>query len=867
MQAVRYAEYLLNPDLWRLSARLAWRDLGSAKMRLGFAVLAVAVGVAALSGVRGYCAAFRDMLLGNARTLLAADISASISHEPGEPEHQVLNDLVEDRASVTHVTEMMTMVGGQGLSRPLPVNLKAVDPDLYPFYGEVELDPEKPLAETLADDVILASQDLLIRLRAGIGDEVRVGEATFRVAAVLKVEPDRMTGAIGLGPRAMLSREALGRTGLLRFGSRATHRFLVRLPAEGLDVDQARSTLQAGIPGVRITDYRETSPRIRRGLERTTSFLSLVSLLAMAVGGLGVGMVVYSHLQQRLDTIAIMKCCGATSGLVLRVFVLQTLALGLLGSLVGVVTGFVLQGVAPSFVSDYFPLAPSFDWQTIPALEAIGIGVLTVLMFSVPTLLGIRKVVPALIFRREVASPSDAAQGGHRRQRLRQLATAAALLTGVGGVAVWLSDSARLGGWFVGGLAVSLAVLAMTAAILLGVLRKLPRLLPARLPTSVRHGIANLYRPGMHADVILVALGIGVTFTLTVYLLQTTVLDQLVRNLPPDMPNVFVSNITEDQHAPLEAFLREQPGIDEEVSLLPTVSARLEAINGQQLRPDPRERSGQPQERRGPRLRRTRDITWSAGVPEGLEILEGSWWSPDEQAPRVSVRERLAEYMEVGLGSTITFQAGDRRVTAPVVAIHRYEGMPEWIYDFVLNEPALAGAPATYIGGIRVMPEHGLELSRNTFEAFPSVLYVNAVDFFETIQEVVDQIAFVVRFVAGFTIVAGIIILVSCVVATRFRRLREVAILKTLGATRRRVAGIFSVEFLILGAAAGLTGSVLAVAYSALLTRDIMEVDAVIDWPGVGLTVVLSALLATASGWAASFRILGSKPLDILRDE
>lgn len=867
-----YAKDLQRLASWRLSAKLAWRDLGAAKAKFVFAVLAVSVGVAALSGVRGYCAAFQQMLLRDARSLLAGDISVSISHEPDETERAVLDGLVGRGASIAPVTELMTMMGGQSLARPLAINLKAVDPASYPFYGEVELDPPMPLAEALADErAVLASQDLLIRLGAEVGDEVRLGSANFRIAAILRIEPDRMTGAMNFGPRAMLSREALARTDLVQFGSRATRRFLLKLPEDGLGVDEARATLETGIPGSRITDFRETSPRIRRGLERTTSFLSLVSLLAMAVGGLGVAMIVYSHLQQRLDTIAIMKCYGATAGIVTRVFLLQTIAMGALGSLLGIGIGFLLQGVAPTFVSSYFPQAPTFDWQFLPAAQAFAVGMATVLVFSIPTLLGIRRVAPALIFRREMTDRFERSGAERRKDLIQRVAGVVGISAGVTLMAMWLGDDAELGAWFGGGLLGSLAALALISAGLLRLLKAIPRILPVKLPVVLRHGVANLHRPGMHAGVILVALGIGVTFTLTVYLLQTTVLSELVRNETTDLPNVFVSNVTEEQHEALEAFLRAQPGIEDEVRLLPTVSGRLLSINGNELGPGRRgegDRRGDGDgNRRARRIRRSRDITWADQPPEGLTLLSGEWWEPASGESSVSVRDRLAQFLEIELGSQVRWQIGGREVLARVVAIHSYEGMPDWIYDFVFNESALRGAPATYIGGARVEPEHSIDLSRNTFDAFPAVLFVNAVDFFETVQEVVDQIAFVVRFVSAFAIVGGIIVLVSAIAATRFRRLREVAILKTLGGTRNRIAQIFSVEFLILGGVAGAAGSLLAVAYTGLLTRDILDLDVAVEPSAVLLTVILTALVATSAGWGASLRTLGSRPQEILRNE
>ena len=802
--------------------------------------------------------------------LLAGDLSIRLSRAPDPEERAVLDGLASQGAEVTPVTELMTMVAGGSQGRPLPVNLKAVDTADYPFYGEVELSTGQALPEALAEDAVLASQDLLVRLRADVGDTVRLGSADFRIAAMVLVEPDRMTGAVNFGPRAMVSQRGLERTELVQFGSRVSHRFLLKLPEEGLTVDQAGGALRGGIPEARITDFRETNPRIQRGLDRTTGFLSLVSLLAMAIGGLGVAMVVYSHLQQRLDTIAIMKCYGATSAVIIRVFMLQALALGVLGSAVGVALGFLLQGVAPSFVADYFPQAPAFDWQTGPILQASLIGILTVVMFSLPTLLGIRKVAPALIFRRDVSSPLERTSAERKQERLRQLGTVAVMLGGVGLLAIWLGDSVRLGGWFVGGLAASLAALAVTSEALMSVLRAAPRRLPFRLPVTLRHGIANLHRPGMHAGIILVALGVGVTFTLTVYLLQTTVLSQLALSAPPGMPNVYLSNIMASESAAVRDFLNKQPGIEGEVTLVPRISARLATIDGDPLAgrgPGPPGARGSGEGSSRSRRRRTIDITWADQPPVGFAIVQGRWWDASETRTVVSVMDHVAERLGVGLGSQLQWQAGGQDVSATVVSIHDYEGEPDWIYDFVLNRDALEGMPATYIGGVRVRPEYSLEVTRAAFEAFPSMLFVNAVDFFETVQEVVDQIAFVIRFVSGFAIVAGVIILVSSVAATRFRRMREVAVLKTLGATHNRLARIFSVEFLVLGGVAGLAGSILAVSYSALLTKDILDLDAVVEWPAIVAAVAGTALIATTAGWGASLRILGSKPLEILRDE
>lgn len=851
---------MTSRDSWRLAAKIGWREARASSSKFLFVVLAIALGVGVLSGVRGFCAAFRQMLLRDARILMAADISARIYHEPSPDEQQALAELVSRGATITNIIETPSMMNSAAVSRPLLVSVKAVDPADYPFYGEIELIPAQELAAALSPSSVVVSDDLILRLGVDVGESVRLGDESFQIAGILSIEPDRMTGSMNVGPRVMLSEEALNRTGLIQVGSRASRRFLVKLPTDGLSVEEARTALQEGLPGSRVADFRETHPTIRRGLDRATNFLSLVSLIAMIVGGLGVAMAMYSHLQQRLDTIAIMKCVGARSQQIVRIFALQALALGTLGSFVGVTLGLIVQGIAPLFVAQYFPGTPTLGWQPWSAIQAGSVGILTSLLFSLPTLLSIRNVRPALIFRRDMEG-SPRSWKARRKEWQASLSVGAVIVAAMGAIAAWLGDSLELGGWFAMGLVGSLAAMGITAWLLLRVLKALPKVLPVRLPTVLRHGIANLYRPGVHAEAILVALGIGVTFTLSIYLIQTTVLSQLIRSAPADMPNVFLVNITEEERGPLEDLLSRHPGVESGAQLLPSVAARLISIDGEDL-------ESRPLEGWNRRFRSTRAITWANEMPEEIEIITGQWWGDQPSENVVSVREGSAEVLNLKLNSVLKWQIGAKEVSATVTATHRVEGIrPGSSNDFVLNHAALAGYPTIYFGGVRVDPDQAVELQRKAFELFPSVSVINAADVLRIVQEVVDQISVVIRFVSAFAILAGIIILVSSVVSTRFRRIREVAVLKTLGATRFKVGQIFSVEFLILGTVAGLIGSFLATGFSVLLLEQFLEAEAVISWLPNVVTVVATALIANAAGWGASFRILGRKPLEVLRGE
>ncbi len=840
---------------WKTAFRLAWRDAVASPGKFFFIAVAVAVGVGALAGVRGFSGAFRTMLLRDARTLMAADLSVREYHMATESEEAVVTSLTERDVKSTWVTETVSAMSSEASGRPFLVAVKAVDPSKYPFYGQIELDPPGPLSDALAPDTITASRDLLFRLGIEVGDTVRLGDETFRLAAAVVVEPDRMTGSFNVGPRVMINREALDRSGLMQPGSRASQRYLFKLPPDGISIEQAREELREVFEGGYITDYRETHPTIRRGLDRATNFLSLVSLVALIVGSLGVAMAMYSHLQQKLDTIAIFKCVGARSSQIIRIFTIQTIGLGLAGSLVGILFGWLIQVGFPSFLPDYLPVPVGLEWQPVVAVQALAIGILTTLLFTLPTLLGVRDVRPALVFRRDMATQPG---GAKRRTGVR---VGILIIAGIVGVAAWLSESLEVGAWFAGGLLVSLLALTLVARLLLRFLKTVPRLLSRKLSPSWRHGIANLHRPGVHADIVLVALGVGVMFTLTVYLLQASVVNQLALSAPPDMPNIFMANITETNRDALEKLVAEHPGVEGGVDLVASVAARLVTIDGVPL-------EDMYEGTHGRTYRATRNLTWQLEQPDYLEVIEGAWWRGEPEEFLVSVTESTAERLGIEIGSELHWVVGSGPVTAKVAAIHRAEAIrPGSGFSFILSPNALQNVPTAYYGSVRIAPDQAPELQLATFREFPGVTVISIADVLGIVQEVVDQIGLVIRFVSGFAILAGIVILASSVIATRMRRVRETAILKTLGATRARVTSIFSVEFLILGLSAGVMGSLLATAFSALLLEQLLEVDFEFDPLPHLVAITGTALLANLAGWLASLRILGRKPLEVLRGE
>jgi len=853
-----------RPGFSGTALRIAWRELWASPAKFIFVVVAVAAGVGSLTGVRGFSESFRAMLLAKARTLMAADLTVTGFGSPTADQLAALEKLEARGIRVTRVTHMLTMGSSSGHSDPVMMSVKAVDPTVYPFYGTVKMASGRSLSALLRDDTVAAGEDVLIRTRTKVGDTLRIGGEDFRIAGIVVSEPDRMTvsGSMSFGLRVIITRGGLDRTGLIVPGSRSTERFLFRLPAQGITIEQARQEAKKIFPdAASVVDYRETNPTVTRGLDNATTFLSIVSLIALIVGALGVAMAMNAHLQQHMDGIAVMKSIGARSSQVMRIYAFETAILGLAGAVLGITGGYGVERIFPHLIGRYFKLHVDlmFGWGTV--VQGLAIGLLTTMLFTVPPLLRIRRVRPSAILRRNMIE-------GRARWWRRWLQSGAALgvsfliLVGMGAIAAWLSRSPMVGLFFLIALVAGLVSLSAVAWLLLRLLRWLQRRASLRLPGPVRHGIANLYRPGNQAQTVLVALGVGVMFISSVYLVQHSVVTRMMQNMPVGMPNVFLIDIQPSQQPGVEKVLRSLPGMGTSFEIVPVSQVRLKAVNGKSI-------EGLNLQGFNRRFLRSYGVTSAASLPPGTTVLKGVWWKDGSTEPLIAVEEQAASVLKLLPGALLDFDAFGRDIRVRVAAVYRIERFRMGgITEFSFTPATLAGLPVIEYGGVHVKEENIGRLERALYNTFPTITVVSVAEALSVVQEVVDQVALVMRFLSAFAILAGVIILASSVAGTRFRRIREVVILKTLGGTRRRIASVFTVEFLIVGLVAGFMGGLLANGFANIMLSQRFEVKNLTFHPWVVLVAMIAtALVADVTGWLASFRILGQKPLEVLREE
>ncbi len=835
--------------------RLARRELRAGWRHFGGLLACVALGVAALVSVAGAGAAVQAALGREGRSLMGGDLELRSARPFDAATVSALEQLAAQGATVAHVRELVAMAREPTRGSSLLVELKTVSP-AYPLYGELGTRPAGAPSELLAAGGALVDEALLTRLGVRVGDRIVLGTTSFTIRGVVLREPDRAVALATLGPRVLLADAALERTGLLAFGSRVRHRVLVRLPpAFAAHATREMLAREVGDPAVRIATWDEAQPGLRRFFSQLTSYLGLVGLASLLVGGIGVASAVRAFVRRRRETIAILKCLGASRRLLVVTYLLQALMLGVTGSLAGAAIGLAAQPLIVRALAGVLPFRLEATVDAATLLRACTIGVLTTVLVASWPLLAIRAVPPALILRRE----TEAAPPTERRPWVHALALGLALAA----LAVWQAGSLKLGAIFVAGAVLALGVLSVLAR---GVTR-LGRRLPRVGSLAWRQGVANLGRPGGHVVGVVVALGVGIMLLVAVAVLETSLGRHIDHERRQEAPSFFFVDIQPDQRERFAEIVRAAGGTP---TLTPVVRARLAAVDGEPITRAGLERRRQAGHEALWYFTRDYALTAAAELPAGNVVTRGHWWSPGDNGarPHVSVEEVAARQLGVDLGSTLTFDVQGVPLEAEVASVRKVDWQTLSTNFFVIFSPgALDGAPTTYVATTRVPAETEPRLQDTVTAALPNVTAVPLRDVLQRASAVLDRIALAIRVIALFSVAVGLVVMTGALAASRFERLRESVILRTLGATRGAVARIFAVEYACLGAAAGLGGSVLASVLAWAVLRFVLDVPWALELPALVAGMAGATALALGVGFLATFRLLGQKPLAILRRE
>ena len=841
--------------------RMAGRELRASWRRLAFFFICVAVGVGTIVALRSVIQRVGVAMTAETRALTAADILI-VSERPWSDEALRIIDetlAVEPELARTSSIETATMARPADETKAVArvVELRGVQA-AFPFYGAFVLRGALPYHHgLLAGGGALVRPELLTQLDVAVGDEIIIGDAPFEIRGVILREPGGQLGAFSFGPRVLVDYDDLLATGLLGFGTRAERQVLVRVPEDQIAKLVARIREPLREEQVRVRSYRRTEDRIARNMLRAENYLSLIGFVVVILGGIGVWSVTRVFVQQRIRSIAILKCLGATSGQVLAIYVVEVVALGLGGSVLGVVlAGGTLVAIPESLAEQAATAAGLVDLSyglTVSAVaQGVGVGVIVSLLFSLGPLLEMRAIKPLALLRwgLVMAPRRDWVQG----------AVVVALTIGLVVLASWQASSWEAGFWVCGGFAVVALVLHTVGQALVRAIQ--PIGVGARFP--VRHAVLNLARPGNQTRVILLAVGLGSFFIIGIHAVQANLLGAFALEIRDDTPDMFLIDIQQHQRSGVNALLAERLG--RVPSLLPVLRARVTGVTGQRTTL----KTARQVRRRG--VGREFVVTYRDRLEANERVVEGAFWSSGRSdQPEVSVEESVRDRLDLALGDTMRFDVLGREILATVSSVRTvdWDDSRSGGFMFLFRPGVLDQAPHSFIAFLRGPAETTARarLQRDLVADFPNVSVIDGLEVIATVRRILDYVTLAISLVGGIALLSGVLILVGSVAMTRFQRLYETAIFKTLGATSRTIVLMLVVEYGTLGALAGLIGSVGALGLTWGLTRFLLE----ITWrPALLVNIVglvLTTLVVGVVGVMASLDVLRKKPLSTLRAE
>jgi putative ABC transport system permease protein len=835
---------LLHPWTWRM----AWRDSRTQRARLAIFSFAIVSGVAALVAIHSLKASVQRGIATQAKALLGSDLQIS-SRQPIDASAK----LAVRAKSVSRETSFSSMLLFPGSGATRLVQVRGLEGG-YPFYGKVETTPADAWQRFRSEGGILLEPALLDQFQAKVGDRVKLGSLELPILGVVNKPPPRSNRFSGFAPEAYVRLADLTQTGLLGTTSLAFHHLHLELPA-GVDAQKTKRDIRSEFPD---STWRLETPDDRRetlgdALDNFQQFLGIIALAALVLGAIGVAGAVHSHISRRAPAVAILRCLGCSGDLAFGIYFAQAIALGVLGALIGAVIGMALHTGVLTLFRESLPIAvdPAPEWLVVAQTTAAGFAVCC--GFALVPLLRVRRISPGATLRD--GAMLEGAGAGMRAWPVYLLLAGMLTLVAVLNASDW---KRALG--LVAGLAVAFGVLIAVARALIWVARRVVR---PSWPYLLRQGISNLHRPHNQTLLFLLSLGLGTFLLLTIVLAGKLLTQRLTLAQFAESPNIYLVDVQPDQLAGVTELVRSRPLPVLESA--PMVTMRIESVRGTPVRE--LEKQGSV-----PKwvLRREFRSTYRDHLNATETLVAGEWFAsvPDPNGPvPLSLEVELAKDLGVALGDEITLDVQGVPVRARLTSLRKVDWTRFNLNFFMIFPPGvLEGAPGFHVVTTRV-PEGASsgDLQRALVQQYPNVSAIDLTLILKTVREILEKISRVVSVLAGFTVLAGVPILIGTLLNGRDQRLRESILLRTLGASARQVRAILIIEYATLGALSALSGLILAVAANWALAVFVFKAP---PWPEpLLLASALAAVtgIAVLGGLALSRGVCRHSPLEILR--
>ena len=836
---------------------MAWRDSRRNRMRLLLFISSIVIGIAALVAINSFGENLETDIDKESNKLLGADLVVEGRYPMPDSLTAILQPLEAEHTEAINFASMVLIPKNGGTRL---VQIKGIEGN-YPYYGMVETEPASAYTSFQEGQNALVEKTLMVQFGLVPGDEIKVGKVLFTIAGQLNSAPGRTGFAGSIAPVVFVPKRYIPETGLVQLGSRVEYQYYYKMQ-ETVDIEQVvRDTLATSIRAASLSfDTAEDRKRgFARAYENLNKFLNLIGFIALILGCIGVASAVHIYIKGKLPTVAVLRTLGTSGRQAFLIYLIQIAVMGLLGAILGALLGSVLQKLLPTVLGEFLPLE---NVSTAISTKAVGQGVITGLavavLFALLPLLGIRKISPLQTLR----ASYEESTGSSDPYRWLVIALIAFF---IGGFAWFQTGELKVAGVFIGVVAVSFLLLAAVARMIMWLVR---RFLPVKWSYIWRQGLANLYRPNNQTLILMVSIGLGTALISTLFFTQDLLLGQVEFTGRHEQPNMILYDIQTDQKEAV-AKLTKDSGLPL-IQQVPIVTMRMNTIDGI----DKMQNAADTTEtrKRGWVFRREYRVTYRDTLIETETVVEGEWHgekAKDDDKVYISISTNLAEDMKVDIGSKLVFNVQGAMVETEVSSIREVDfSRIQTNFFVVFPTGVLETAPQFHVVVTRT-PDEAISgtFQRDLVSAFPNVSAIDLTQILKTVNTILDKISFVIKFMALFSVLTGILVLISSVVLSKYQRVKESVLLRTLGANRSQILRINAVEYFLLGALASLTGIFLSFGISWLIATYQFEIP---FKPKMGppFWVFLSiTILTVIIGLLNSRDVVSRPPLEVLRRE
>ncbi len=833
--------------------KMAWRDSRKNRSRLFLFMSSIILGIGALVAINSFGDNLTTQINSEAKELLGADVEIESRSPIPDSLRQFLSELEVQQSEELSFASMVYFpkTGGTRL-----INVRAVEGD-YPFYGSIETTPSEAGKQFYAQNNALVDQSLMLQFYAATGDSVKIGDITFLIGGEVNKSPGQSAITTTVAPPVFIPLSQLEGTGLLQTGSRINYKLYVKFP-EGVDDkaffnEQLKPRLEK--EEVRFDDVEERKEELGDAYSDLTGFLNLTAFIALLLGCMGVASSVQVYVKEKVQTVAILRCIGASSNQGLWIYLLQITIMGFIGSIIGAALGTIIQYYLPLLFQDFLPFDIELSISIFSIIQGIAIGVLTAILFALFPLIKIRKVSPLKVLR-----ASFEVEEKHRSQYVIFFL----VILFIFGFSFSQLRDWQDAGIFTLGLIIATLILVGVGQLIIWGVRKY---FPTGSSFVVRQGLANLYRPNNQTLILVITIGLGTALITTLLLSQDLLLDKVKLSSSENQPNMVLFDIQSKQvDEVIDITKSDSLPIIQEV---PIVNMRLASIKGRSVE---NIKADTTTEIRNWVLNREYRVTYRDHLIDSETLIKGEFVGEVKSSTDsifISLNEGLAEDMKVEIGDPISFNVQGAIIDCYVGSFREIDWQRvQTNFVVVFPNGVLEEAPKFHVLLTRYQEvSQSAAYQQKVVSRFPNISIIDLDLILRTIDEVLGKISFIIQFMAFFSILTGIIVLIGSVSISKFQRIQEAVLLRTIGASKKQIIRINLMEYFFLGSIASLTGIFIALLSTWALAIFSFETVFVPNLLGAFVAYIAITGLTVLIGLTNSRSVVNKPPLEILRKE